>query len=120
MLTCTSSPVWQVDCTANTETCTRFGVTGYPTLKIFRNGRDSAPYDGPRTAGKTSAGRCVKACVWTKQKCVLRACIDGICHFMGKQTGPDSVQLKTNEDLQKFIQNYDASIIGESRSCHIT
>ncbi|KAM6900062.1 protein disulfide isomerase family A, member 8 [Xenentodon cancila] len=77
----------KVDCTAHSETCGRFGVTGYPTLKIFRYGKDSAPYDGPRTA-------------------------DGIYHYMKKQTGPDSVHLKTKEDLQTFTNNYDASIVG--------
>ena len=41
----------QVDCTVNSETCGRYGVNGYPTLKIFRNGEDSAAYDGPRSAG---------------------------------------------------------------------
>lgn len=41
----------QVDCTVNSETCGRFGVNGYPTLKIFRNGEDFAAYDGPRSAG---------------------------------------------------------------------
>ncbi|XP_070702014.1 protein disulfide isomerase family A, member 8 [Pempheris klunzingeri] len=77
----------KVDCTAYSDTCARFGVSGYPTLKIFRYGRDSAPYDGPRTA-------------------------DGIYHYMKKQTGPDSVHLKTEEDLQTFINHYDASIVG--------
>ncbi|XP_010754167.1 protein disulfide isomerase family A, member 8 [Larimichthys crocea] len=77
----------KVDCTAHSETCGHFGVSGYPTLKIFRNGRDSAPYDGPRSA-------------------------DGIYQYMKKQTGPDSVHLKTEEDLQTFINHYDASIIG--------
>ncbi|XP_073337370.1 protein disulfide isomerase family A, member 8 isoform X2 [Pagrus major] len=77
----------KVDCTAHSETCSRFGVSGYPTLKIFRNGRDSAPYDGPRSA-------------------------DGIYQYMKKQTGPDSVHLKTDEDLHTFINHYDASIIG--------
>ncbi|XP_057210618.1 protein disulfide isomerase family A, member 8 isoform X2 [Triplophysa rosa] len=41
----------KVDCTANTETCKKYGVTGYPTLKIFRNGQESSSYDGPRSAG---------------------------------------------------------------------
>ncbi|XP_042370289.1 protein disulfide-isomerase A3-like [Plectropomus leopardus] len=77
----------KVDCTANSETCERFGVSGYPTLKIFRNGRDSAPYDGPRSA-------------------------DGIYDYMKKQTGPDSALLQTDEDLQTFIKHYDASIVG--------
>uniref|UniRef100_A0A7N6A4T0 Protein disulfide-isomerase A3 n=1 Tax=Anabas testudineus TaxID=64144 RepID=A0A7N6A4T0_ANATE len=77
----------KVDCTAHSETCARFGVSGYPTLKIFRYGRDSAPYEGPRTA-------------------------EGIYHYMKKQTGPDSVHLKTEEDLKTFVNNYDASIVG--------
>ncbi|CAN9503564.1 unnamed protein product [Ophioblennius macclurei] len=77
----------KVDCTDHTETCARFGVTGYPTLKIFRFGRDSAPYDGPRTA-------------------------EGIHQFMRKQTGPDSVHLKTKDDLKNFVDNYEASVVG--------
>lgn len=39
-------------------------------------------------------------------------CSDGIYQYMKKQTGPDSVHLKTEEDLQTFINNYDASIFG--------
>lgn len=42
----------QVDCTANTNTCNKYGVSGYPTLKIFRDGEEAGAYDGPRTAGK--------------------------------------------------------------------
>lgn len=55
--------------------------------------------------------------------------LDGIYHYMKKQTGPDSVQLKTDEDLKTFIDHYDASIIGmtcdlietcKKRQCHVT
>ncbi|KAM9386400.1 protein disulfide-isomerase A3-like [Pholidichthys leucotaenia] len=77
----------KVDCTAHSETCGRFGVSGYPTLKIFRYGRDSGPYDGPRTA-------------------------EGIYQYMKKQAGPDSVHLKTKEHLEDFVNNYDASVVG--------
>lgn len=45
------APVTQVDCTANTETCGKYGVSGYPTLKIFRGGEVSEDYQGPREAG---------------------------------------------------------------------
>lgn len=44
----------QVDCTANSNTCNKYGVSGYPTLKIFRDGEEAGTYDGPRTAGKSS------------------------------------------------------------------
>ncbi|CAL8293129.1 unnamed protein product [Merluccius merluccius] len=77
----------KVDCTANADTCRGFGASAYPLLKVFRNGVDSGTYDGPRTA-------------------------EGMVHYMKKQTGPDSVLLRTEEDLQAFINNYDASIVG--------
>ncbi len=118
--TCHLSHLSQVDCTAHSETCGRFGVSGYPTLKIFRNGRDSAPYDGPRTAGKTNKKhkhinkQTNKQVCWTLCVCVC-VCSDGIYHYMKKQTGPDSVHLKTEEDLQTFINHYDASVIGTIR-----
>lgn len=42
----------QIDCTeAGKETCNKFSVSGYPTLKIFKNGEFSAEYNGPREAG---------------------------------------------------------------------
>ncbi|KAJ8273537.1 hypothetical protein GJAV_G00102730 [Gymnothorax javanicus] len=80
-------PLAKVDCTANTETCSRFGVNGYPTLKIFRNGEDAASYDGPRSA-------------------------DGIVSYMKKQAGPSSVPLRNEEDLDSFINHFDASVVG--------
>lgn len=41
----------KVDCTeAGKETCNKHGVSGYPTLKIFRNGELSQEYNGPREA----------------------------------------------------------------------
>ncbi|XP_063054627.1 protein disulfide-isomerase A3-like [Engraulis encrasicolus] len=80
-------PLAKVDCTVNSETCGRFGVNGYPTLKIFRNGEDASAYDGPRSA-------------------------DGIVSYMRKQAGPSSTPLQTDEDLEAFIKNFDASVIG--------
>ena len=46
-----TSLILQVDCTANSNVCSKYKVSGYPTLKIFRDGEDSGAYDGPRTAG---------------------------------------------------------------------
>lgn len=43
----------KVDCTeAGKDSCTKHSVSGYPTLKIFRNGELSQEYNGPRDAGK--------------------------------------------------------------------
>ncbi|XP_037538473.1 protein disulfide-isomerase A3 [Nematolebias whitei] len=77
----------KVDCTANSNTCSKYGVSGYPTLKIFRDGEESGPYDGPRSA-------------------------DGIVSFLKKQAGPASVELKTDADFEKFVADKDASVIG--------
>uniref|UniRef100_A0A4W5N3S6 Protein disulfide-isomerase n=1 Tax=Hucho hucho TaxID=62062 RepID=A0A4W5N3S6_9TELE len=81
-------PLAKVDCTVNSETCGRFGVNGYPTLKIFRNGEDFAAYDGPRSA-------------------------DGIVSYMKKQAGPSSVPLHNERDLDAFVNNFEASVVGE-------
>ncbi|KAG7335964.1 hypothetical protein KOW79_000657 [Hemibagrus wyckioides] len=80
-------PLVKVDCTTNSETCEKFGVNGYPTLKIFRNGDEASAYDGPRTA-------------------------DGIVSYMKKQSGPSSVALHTESELDTFINDFDASVVG--------
>ncbi|XP_023656154.1 protein disulfide-isomerase A3-like isoform X2 [Paramormyrops kingsleyae] len=77
----------EVDCSANSGMCGRFGVNGYPTLKIFRNGKEAAIYNGPHTA-------------------------EGIVQYMQKQVGPSSVSLHSKADLDAFIDNFDASIVG--------
>ena len=41
---------FKVDCTVEKATCDKFGVSGFPTLKIFRHGHLSSDYDGPRDA----------------------------------------------------------------------
>ena len=45
-------PLAKVDCSANSAICQNYDVSGYPTLKIFRNGDISADYQGGRTAGE--------------------------------------------------------------------
>ncbi|KAL4701647.1 hypothetical protein H8959_015651 [Pygathrix nigripes] len=80
-------PLAKVDCTANTNTCNKYGVSGYPTLKIFRDGEEAGAYDGPRTA-------------------------DGIVSHLKKQAGSASVPLRTEEEFKKFISDKDASVVG--------
>jgi protein disulfide isomerase family A protein 3 len=61
----------KVDCTeGGKDTCGKFEVKGYPTLKIFRNGELSADYNGPREAA-------------------------GIIKFMKSQVGPASKKIES-------------------------
>lgn len=78
----------KVDCTeAGKETCTKHSVSGYPTLKIFRNGEMSQEYNGPRDAS-------------------------GIVKYMKAQVGPSSKELETIADLDKFLSSNDVGVIG--------
>jgi protein disulfide isomerase family A protein 3 len=77
----------KVDCTVEKATCDKFGVSGFPTLKIFRNGEVAGDYDGPRDA-------------------------DGIVKYMRGQSGPSSKELKSLADFENFVENDDVSVIG--------
>ncbi|KAF2882311.1 hypothetical protein ILUMI_23876 [Ignelater luminosus] len=79
----------KVDCTeAGKETCNKFGVSGYPTLKIFRSGEFSQEYNGPREAG-------------------------GIVKYMKAQVGPSSKELNSIDDFENFLKaENDVSVIG--------
>jgi protein disulfide isomerase family A protein 3 len=81
----------KVDCTAETKTCGKYGVNGYPTLKIFKSGEFSAEYNGPREA-------------------------DGIVKYMRTKAGPSSRELKTVAEIEKFLDHVDQSIIGFFKS----
>ncbi|KAF4521665.1 hypothetical protein B566_EDAN006252 [Ephemera danica] len=78
----------QVDCTeGGKETCNKFGVTGYPTIKIFRGGEFSQEYSGPREAA-------------------------GIIKYMKSQVGPSSKDLKSVGDFETFTSKEDVAVIG--------
>lgn len=78
----------QIDCTeAGKETCNKFSVSGYPTLKIFKNGEFSSEYNGPREAA-------------------------GIVKYMKAQTGPSSKELTSLEDFEKYLTAQETTIVG--------
>ncbi|KAI9319981.1 thioredoxin-like protein [Dichotomocladium elegans] len=65
----------KVDCTTNQDLCTEYGVRGFPTLKVFRNGNTSE-YKGTRKA-------------------------PGIVSYMQKQASPSIVNLDA-DNFEKF------------------
>ncbi|XP_029643538.1 protein disulfide-isomerase A3 [Octopus sinensis] len=80
-------PLAKVDCTAESNTCQEYGVSGYPTLKIFRKGEFSEEYNGPREA-------------------------DGIVKYMKSKAGPSSKTLYTTEDAEKITSSQDFAVVG--------
>ncbi|CAG8674053.1 11943_t:CDS:2, partial [Ambispora gerdemannii] len=75
----------KVDCTAETELCQEYEVTGYPTLKVFRDG-NATDYTGGRKE-------------------------DSIVSYMKKQTLP-AVSDVTVENLDTFKDSENVVIIG--------
>lgn len=82
-------PLVKVDCTSDTgkETCSKYGVSGYPTLKIFKQGEFSSEYNGPRESS-------------------------GIVKHMRSQVGPSSKECTSAEELQKLLDKDEVVIVG--------
>jgi protein disulfide-isomerase A1 len=68
-------PIAKVDCVEHADLCQAHGVQGYPTIKVYRDGKPS-DYNGPRKA-------------------------DGIIGYMIKQSLPAVTQV-TSDDLETF------------------
>ncbi|XP_016958603.1 protein disulfide-isomerase A3 [Drosophila biarmipes] len=78
----------KVDCTeAGKETCSKYSVSGYPTLKIFRQDEVSQDYNGPREAA-------------------------GIAKYMRAQVGPASKNVRSVAELVKFLDTKDTTVFG--------
>jgi protein disulfide isomerase family A protein 3 len=80
-------PLAKVDCTAETKTCEKYGVSGYPTLKVFKAGSLAFDYNGGRDA-------------------------DGIVKYMLSKAGPTSKELFTDEDFEKFTSSNSPVVLG--------
>jgi len=76
----------KVDATVETSVASKFGISGYPTLKMFRRGNPSE-YKGPRDAA-------------------------GIISYMLKQVGDSAKPIKSVEEYNKFIEHHDVTIVG--------
>ncbi|CAL1596833.1 unnamed protein product [Knipowitschia caucasica] len=78
-------PLAKVDATVDGELASRFGVSGYPTLKIFRKGK-AFEYNGPREKY-------------------------GIVDYMSEQSGPPSKQVQAVKQVQELIKDGDDAVI---------
>jgi len=81
-------PLAKVDCTeAGKDTCSKYGVSGYPTLKVFRGLDNVEDYNGPREN-------------------------KGIVSYMKSRAGPSSKELTAVEQLTMAQGNDDVYVIG--------
>ncbi|OIV97947.1 hypothetical protein TanjilG_12704 [Lupinus angustifolius] len=72
----------------NKDLAAQYGVQGFPTIKILRNGgKDAQVYKGPREA-------------------------DGIVDYLKKQSGPPSAEIKSADDATAFIGENNVAIVG--------
>lgn len=72
----------KLDATAHSKTAGAYAISGYPTLKIFRNGK-AYDYNGPRKS-------------------------DGIVKYMLKQVGPAAKTVTTVDELEKMMRADEA------------
>lgn len=88
-------PLAKVDCTSEDggkDICSEYGVSGYPTLKIFKSGEFAQEYQGPREA-------------------------DGIAKYMRSQVGPASKEFSNFNDISKKIkESKEVVILGVFKS----
>nr|XP_034172129.1 protein disulfide-isomerase A3 [Osmia lignaria] len=78
----------KVDCTeSGKESCNKYSVSGYPTLKIFSRGDVVSDYNGPREAA-------------------------GIAKYMKAQVGPASKQLTGESCLKSFLDSDEVGVVG--------
>ncbi len=77
----------KVDCTeGGKDTCGRFSVSGYPTVKIFREGELSQDYNGPRE-------------------------VNGIVKYMKAQVGPASKECKSQADVDTLLKKPEVVVV---------
>ncbi|CAH8554444.1 unnamed protein product [Heterobilharzia americana] len=81
----------KLDCTAHETICSEFKVSGYPTLKIFRNGVLDTEYNGPRTAA-------------------------GIADYMVSRAGPPSKEISSVADVENVLSDSKPTVVAFIKS----
>ncbi|EGD76553.1 disulfide isomerase [Salpingoeca rosetta] len=76
----------KVDATEESALASQFGVRGYPTIKLFRNGEEFAPYEDQRTAS-------------------------AIVKYMKKQATPSAVELSDMKELDALLASDETAVV---------
>uniref|UniRef100_A0A8C0HG08 protein disulfide-isomerase n=1 Tax=Chelonoidis abingdonii TaxID=106734 RepID=A0A8C0HG08_CHEAB len=79
----------KVDATEETHLSAEFGVTGYPVLKLFRDGNRTHPIDFTGTQDA-----------------------EGIVRWMRRKAGPSTELLQDEASAQEFIASQDVVVVG--------
>ena len=84
-------PLVKVDCTEEKEVCDKFGVQGFPTLKVFNKGKVGPTYEGARTS-------------------------DGIVDYIVRRKMPAVTELKKASELSELKEKHGFLVISVSTS----
>ncbi|XP_040186748.1 protein disulfide-isomerase isoform X1 [Rana temporaria] len=79
----------KVDATEDSELAQQFGVRGYPTIKLFKNGDKSSPKE--YSAGRDAAD---------------------IVNWLKKRTGPAATTLSDEAAVTAFIEGNEVAVVG--------
>lgn len=104
----------KVDCTeAGKETCNKFSVNGYPTLKIFEHNELRSDYNGPREA--PGIVKYMKVIISSSFVLYIQSCkiFNTSCSLsFQSQVGPASKQLTNKEVHKTFLEADDVGVVG--------
>lgn len=110
----------EVDCTVHQDLCGNYGVSGYPTLKVFRNG-EASDYNGGRSYGdfvKMMAGQAGPASAEILETSKIEKLINGKTNIVigffenEKSEGLDVFKKAANElrETNKFAHTFSADV----------
>ena len=93
----------KVDATVETELAQQYGVTGYPTLIMYRHG-DRYGYKGPRDHHGNQLRALIIHIICTPS---------GIVNYMMEQSSPPAMLVASGKELDKMIKsNPDGMVVG--------
>jgi len=115
-------PLVEVDCTTEKAVCGKYEVSGYPTLKVFRNGEKSADYSGGREANdfvKFLASQAGPASTETTDVAKYESLVNGKKHVVvgffadDKADGYKAFQKAADElrEKVKFTHTFSADVM---------